>query len=338
MTTELATIPHLHGTLDLSHRDREAARAVASGLRDAKAQNTRRAYASPWRQSGPGSKAVATPRCPPPYRPWLYTWGTWPPPAGPLPEPSRAAPPSPTSKPLNGCKKADNPRPAPCGGRGGQGLAQPGPDFQAGPRSHRRRPGQDPGGSAAAPARPRRPHGVSRERAALDLAIIEVLADGGLRRSEAADLTCGDVELWADGAERLTVHKGKNQVEPQTVAATASTARALGEIRSRDVDPAAPVFGLTGQVLANRVRTAAKAAGLGEGSADTAGASVWPGRWWRPGRPTPRCSVKADGSTEIWWPVTPGASRPESPQVADLIMAEIVRSFLPGDNPLEAYP
>ena len=36
---------------------------------------------------------------------------------------------------------------------------------------------------------------TARRRAALDLAIIGVLADGGLRRSEAAALTWGDVEL-----------------------------------------------------------------------------------------------------------------------------------------------
>ena len=54
---------------------------------------------------------------------------------------------------------------------------------------------------------------TAQRRAALDLAIIGVLADGGLRRSEAADLTWGDVELWPDGTARLTVQKGKNQPE-----------------------------------------------------------------------------------------------------------------------------
>ena len=68
---------------------------------------------------------------------------------------------------------------------------------------------------------------TARWRASLDLAIIGVMADGGLRRSEAAALTWGDVELWADGTGRLTIQKGKNQVEPATVAVTAATARAL---------------------------------------------------------------------------------------------------------------
>ena len=106
---------------------------------------------------------------------------------------------------------------------------------------------------------------TAQRRASLDLAIIGVLADGGLRRSEAEALTRGDVELWADGTGRLTVQKGKNQVEPATVAVTAATARALREILPHDVDPAAPVFGLTGETLANRVRAAAEAAGLGDG-------------------------------------------------------------------------
>ena len=55
---------------------------------------------------------------------------------------------------------------------------------------------------------------TARRRTALDLAIIGVLADGGLRRSEAAALTWGDVELWPDGTGRVTIQKGKNQVEP----------------------------------------------------------------------------------------------------------------------------
>ena len=47
----------------------------------------------------------------------------------------------------------------------------------------------------------------------------------------------GDVELWADGTGRLTIQRGKNQVEPATVAVTGATARALGEILPKDADP-----------------------------------------------------------------------------------------------------
>ena len=49
------------------------------------------------------------------------------------------------------------------------------------------------------------------------------------------------------------------------MAVTAATARALRDTRPDDVDLAAPVFGLTGETLASRVRTAARAAGLGDG-------------------------------------------------------------------------
>ena len=48
MITDLATIQQLHNTPDLSEFDRDAAEAVSSGIWDAKADNTRRAYASAW--------------------------------------------------------------------------------------------------------------------------------------------------------------------------------------------------------------------------------------------------------------------------------------------------
>ena len=46
---------------------------------------------------------------------------------------------------------------------------------------------------------------------------------------------------------------------------TAATARALTEIKKQDPTDTSPVFGLTGEALANRVRAAARAAGLGDG-------------------------------------------------------------------------
>ena len=92
-----------------------------------------------------------------------------------------------------------------------------------------------------------------------------MLADGGLRRSEAAVLTWGDVEFWPDGPARITMQKGKNQRGPLIVAVTESTTPALPEIQPDGGDLSQPVFGLTGETLANRVRAAASAAGLGEG-------------------------------------------------------------------------
>ena len=48
------------------------------------------------------------------------------------------------------------------------------------------------------------------------------------------------------------------------VAVTETTARALRDIQPDEVDPSQSVFGLTSQMLANRVRAAARAAGRGE--------------------------------------------------------------------------
>ena len=174
----------------------------------------------------------------------------------------------------------------------------------------------------------------------------DVLADGGLRRSEAAALTWGDVELWADDTVRLTIQKGKNQPEPQTVAVTAATSPALREIRPEDADPATPVFGLSGEALANRVRAAARAAGLGDGftghsgrdrdgpedggggSAQRRGAAPGPVEAWRhggtlhPGRGRRRGTEVAD------------LSQPEADDPAEAIMTDSVRSVCDGLAPV----
>ena len=53
------------------------------------------------------------------------------------------------------------------------------------------------------------------ERGRFDLALVAVLSDGGLRRSEAASLTWGDVQRWDDGSGRITVIRSKTDVEAQ---------------------------------------------------------------------------------------------------------------------------
>ena len=53
------------------------------------------------------------------------------------------------------------------------------------------------------------------ERSKFDLALVAVLSDGGLRRSEAAALTWGDVVRWDDGIGRITVIRSKTDVEAQ---------------------------------------------------------------------------------------------------------------------------
>ena len=53
------------------------------------------------------------------------------------------------------------------------------------------------------------------ERARFDLALVAILSDAGLRRSEAAALTWGDVVRWDDGSGRITVIRSKTDVETQ---------------------------------------------------------------------------------------------------------------------------
>ena len=66
------------------------------------------------------------------------------------------------------------------------------------------------------------------ERARFDVALVAALSDGGLRCSEAADLTWGDVQRWEDGSGRITLLRSKTDVEVQgaVVAITPAAIRA----------------------------------------------------------------------------------------------------------------
>ena len=99
MTTDLAVVQQFHHTLDLPERDRGAAEAVAAGLRDAKAGNTRRAYASAWGQFRTWAEAGGHPALPAAPQAVALYLGHLASPAGPSPPSSRPARPSPTFTP-----------------------------------------------------------------------------------------------------------------------------------------------------------------------------------------------------------------------------------------------
>ena len=103
-------------------------------------------------------------------------------------------------------------------------------------------------------------------RARFDLALVAVLSDGGLRRSEAASLTWGDVQRWDDGSGRITVIRSKTDVEAQgaVVAITPAAMRALDDLRPAGVGSEVKVFGLLRSQIARRVKAIAKAAGLAD--------------------------------------------------------------------------
>ena len=104
------------------------------------------------------------------------------------------------------------------------------------------------------------------ERAKLDLALVAVLSDGGLRRSEASSLTWGDVQRWDDGSGRITVIRSKTDVEAAgaVVAITPAAMRALDAIRPAEVGGEVKVFRLSESQIARRVKVIAKAAGLAD--------------------------------------------------------------------------
>ena len=267
MSTDITTFQHNRDPLELTGQDLGAATAVAQVLRDAKAQNTRRSYASCWKNfeawaSGAGRQTLpAAPRTVALYLGHLADTGKS------LASIQQARSAISHFHAAAGIEQNDNPARHPLIAEAFKGWRNQAPapkqaaalttDALARIREALRLPRRGRGGRMESQEH-------ANQRAALDLAIIGVLADGGLRRSEAAALTWNDVELWPDGTGRLTIQKGKKQIEPATVAITASTARALQEIQPEDRDDATTVFRLTGEALANRVRAAARAAGLGD--------------------------------------------------------------------------
>ena len=102
------------------------------------------------------------------------------------------------------------------------------------------------------------------QRARFDLALVAVLSDAGLRRSEAAALTWGDVQRWDDGSGRITVVRSKTDVEAAgaVVAITPAAMLALEALRPVGVASSEKVFGLSESQIARRVKAVARAAGL----------------------------------------------------------------------------
>ena len=104
----------------------------------------------------------------------------------------------------------------------------------------------------------------AEERGRFDLALVAALSDAGLRRSEAAALTWGDVQRWQDGSGRITVIRSKTDVEAAgaVVAITPAAMNALDVIRPVGAGGEVKVFGLSESQIARRVKVIAKAAGL----------------------------------------------------------------------------
>ena len=102
------------------------------------------------------------------------------------------------------------------------------------------------------------------ERGKFDVALVAVLSDAGLRRSEAAALTWGDVVRWDDGSGRITVIRSKTDAEAQgaVAAITPAAMQALSAIRPAGASGEVKVFGLSESQIARRVKAITRAAGL----------------------------------------------------------------------------
>ena len=121
--------------------------------------------------------------------------------------------------------------------------------------------------------RPRAGRGGKREtrahatrRAALDAALIQVMRDALLRRSEAAALTWDDVNHAEDGSGRLTIRRSKtDQAGIGSVGyLSPATMTALERVRAaRGADDR--LFGLSPSQINRRIAAACQAAGLGDG-------------------------------------------------------------------------
>ena len=106
-------------------------------------------------------------------------------------------------------------------------------------------------------------------RALMDLALLQVMRDGLLRRSEAAALRWGDVEFHADGSGRLTIARSKTDQAAggATLYLGPAAVEALLAIRPEAAvtDPAGSVFGLSANQISRRIKAAGRMAGLGDG-------------------------------------------------------------------------
>ncbi len=104
---------------------------------------------------------------------------------------------------------------------------------------------------------------TARRRGRVDVALASIMRDGLLRRSEAAALTWGDIEV-DDGSGQLHIRHSKTDQEGAgaTLYLSPQTMEALLRIRPALLDEQTSVFGLSASQINRRVGAMAEAAGL----------------------------------------------------------------------------
>ena len=108
---------------------------------------------------------------------------------------------------------------------------------------------------------------IAERRAAVDVALVSVMRDAMLRRSEAAALRWSDVDREPDGSGRLTVRRSKTDQagEGSVLYLAPATMATLARLPNAWALPLVRVFPLSPSQLCRRIAAAAKAAGLGDG-------------------------------------------------------------------------
>ena len=104
---------------------------------------------------------------------------------------------------------------------------------------------------------------AAKARVLLDIALVAVMRDGLLRRSEAAALRWGDLTQWSDGAGRLSLTGVRGSASIVFIGREAVTD--LVAIRPEGAGFDDGIFGLSPSHIGKRVREAAVAADLGDG-------------------------------------------------------------------------
>ena len=106
-----------------------------------------------------------------------------------------------------------------------------------------------------------------RQKALRDLALLQVMRDGMLRRGEAAALVWEDITRAADGSGRLVIRHSKTDQEGKGAVMYLGrpTMAALDRIRPDSIPPETSVFGISGPYISSRIAHLAKQAGLGPG-------------------------------------------------------------------------
>ena len=160
--------------------------------------------------------------------------------------------------------------------------------------------------------------GRAARRGVVDIALVLVLRDCGLRRSEAAVLVWSGIEHWADGSGRLLIERIKTDQtgEGEVVLITRRAMTALDELRQirEDYgDASPPVFGMTAKTINRRVKAAAQAAGLGAGFSGHSGRVGLARRMARAGAPDSAIMRQGRWSSSAMVPSTPGARRRATP-------------------------